>query len=424
MFKKSFLLVLGILFASVSAKADTIQIQITDAGESRYAIGVPDFLTEKGKKAGGDANKIHDLLIQDLRIAGIFEVWNQSRLPHNDFDMQNIDFTKWQALDIQALVKGVMTKEGGKDAVQLRLYDVSDGRLLVGKQYSYDGNGYVDVVHRFVDSVMKSLTGKRGPFESRIAASCGKSGKENIVAFEVDNARRWSYTGNSKNNISPAWSPDGKRIAYTGRIDNGELHIFVTGGGGSKQVTHYGAINLTPAWTSDGSRLVISSDKSEDSELYLINLNGKVISQLTKSYLADIGPSVSPRGEIVFSSERAGMLHLFRTGVGGGGTDRMTYVGRYNEQPDWSSDGSKIAFASGGGIQQIYVMEGNGSNIFKLTDEGSNESPSWSPDDRYIAFSSTRGGVYVMKEDGTNQVQIEKTGGCKNVDWGPWLSKE
>lgn len=425
MLKKSFVfLVVAVLFCS-SVFADTIVVEINESEGSRFPIAVPSFITEKGKTAGGSAKKMHALLMKDLGIAGLFDVWDESRLPGDNYDLRNIDFKKWQALEIQAIITGAVGKVDGQSVIRLRLYDVSDGKLLVGKQYPIKGKKYIDAIHRFADAAIKGLTGKRGPFESKIVASCGAPGKERIVAFDVDGERRWGFKTTTQNNVSPAWSPDASQVAYMGRIKTGETHIYITGGGNPKQVTTYGTVNITPAWTGDGSRLVISSNRNGDTELYLVGLNGKVLQQLTKSYGEDLSPTVSPTGQMVYSSARAGLMHLFKTGVGGGGHTRMTYVGRYNEQPDWSPDGRKIVFSSGGGRQDIFVMESDGSNIVRLTGgNGSNASPSWSPDGRYIAFNSSRGGVFVMREDGSNESLIEKTGGCKNPDWSPWLSKD
>lgn len=420
-----------ILFLSLSffAHADVIVIDINETSNNKLPLAVPHFINAKGGSAGAQGAKMQELLIKDFKLSGLFDVWNDERLPRNDYNLVDIDFAQWKAFEVHALIKGVITQEGGQDVAQLRLYDVASGKMLVGKQYIVDGDKYIDAVHRFVDSSMKALTGVRGPFESKIVASCGKTNKEDIFVYEMDDARRSRVTKTAQNNTSPSWSFDGKRIAYSGRLKNGELHIFTAGeGGGATQVTNYknfSGVNTTPTWTADGN-LVFSSARTDDSELYLVSPSGRILSQITKSYNGDLSASVNANGEMVFVSERAGQVHIFKGSLAGGGAVRMTFVGSHNEQPDWSPDGSKIVFSSGGGIRQdIFVMESDGSNIVRLTEgEGGNSSPTWSPDGRYISFDSTRGGLFIMRDDGTNQTMIEKTAGCKNADWGPWLSQE
>lgn len=423
-----FAILLLAILSTHSAQADVIVIDINETSDNKFPLAIPHFINARGNAAGGLGTKMQELMLKDFKLTGMFDVWDDDRLPRNDYNLVDIDFNQWKAFAVQAMIKGVVTQEGGQSVVQLRLYDVTSGKMLVGKQYAIDGDKYIDAVHRFVDSAMQALTGIRGPFESKIVASCGKTNKENISTFEMDDSRRDGITKSGSNNVSPAWSFDGSRIAYMGRLKNGELHIFTAGAsGGSSQVTNYkgfGSVNITPAWTPDGN-LVFSSARDGDTELYLVSPTGRILSQITKSFNADLAPSINQNGEMVFVSERAGQVHIFKGGLGGGAV-RMTFVGSHNEQPDWSPDGSKIVFSSGGGIRQdIFVMESDGSNIVRLTEgSGGNSSPTWSPDGRFISFDSTRGGLFIMRDDGTNETMIEKTGGCKNADWGPWLSQE
>ncbi|MBU0504783.1 MAG: hypothetical protein ABII18_11410 [bacterium] len=420
MYKKIILFVLLFSFFIPKIADARIYILIDEASSKKFPIAVPSFLDYKGNQSSF-GKKFSDLLIKDLKIAGLFDVVDDSKLPQKDKDTSNINFEKWQALEVGALVKGFVDKVDDKYVFKIKLYDVGAGKMILGKKFVVAKEHYIDAVHRFMDSLMESLTGTRGPFNSMIAASCGGDFKKTIGTFNMDSTKRGGAAKGGRNLISPAFSPAGGQIAYMA-FNNGAAEIYVNG----RQVTHFNSTTITPTWTPDGSNLVVASAFKGDTDLYLINLNGRVLRQLTHSRNIDFNPSLSGGGRMVFSSERAGGLHLFASSADGGAATQLTYTGYQNDQPDWSPDGTKIVFAGRDqGVFDIFIMEADGSNIQRLTrGEGSNEAPTWAPDSRYIAFSSTRGGIYVMLEDGTNQTEIEKSRGCTNLDWGPWLSRK
>jgi TolB protein len=132
-----------------------------------------------------------------------------------------------------------------------------------------------------------------------------------------------------------------------------------------------------------------------------------------------VNPSWAPDGSaFVFASERAGKLHLFKADAGGGGVERLTFVGSQNDNPAWSPKGDKIAFQSLAGGWDIFVMNTDGSQIQRLTSMGNCESPTWAPNGRFIA-ASCGGRVVVMREDGSNVTPVGP-GGSHQPSWGPW----
>ena len=417
-----FFLLLTLIPVVVQAK---IYILIDESSGRKFPIAVPQFLT-----TGGDettlSREMTALIRQDLKIAGIFKVLDESSFVSRDTDLETINFSKWTAIEAYALVKGLVeTKGGGKLLVEMRLYDTQTQQLLAGKQYVVDKKGYAVAVHRFVDELMRALTGTPGPFNSEVAAACGKTNQRQISAFGIDGTGRRQVTKTKVNNISPNWSPDGGSIAFTSFLKYyPEIFSVGSGGGSLRQLTHNRATNITPAFSPNGGSIAFASSVSGDTELYLMGRGGGMGSRLTSILNIDVSPAWSPDGsQIVFASERAGNLHLFSMPASGGSASRLTYTGYQNDQPDWSPDGRKIVFtARDRGAFDIFVMNSDGTLIQRLTrEEGSNESPTWSPDSRYISFSSSRAGVFVMQDDGSNQTLIPGTGGCINPDWGPRL---
>ncbi|MCP5463759.1 MAG: PD40 domain-containing protein [Deltaproteobacteria bacterium] len=421
---KKLIIIFAFLFSCItlsSAVQARIVITIDQASEKKFPIAIPDFVTEEGNKAGG-TKKFTELLVKDLKITSLFQILDNSVLPQEDSDVDKINFEKWRALEVGALVKGVVKKEDGDRVYDMRIYDVDEKQLIFRKKYSVSSKDMTEKTHIFVDDLMETLTGIRGPFHSYIAASCGKPMKRTIGSFYMDNEKsKGPGSRAAVNNMSPSFSPDGKTLAYhafTSKKD-GSIEIFV----GNRQVTNLGSTTITPAWTPDGN-LIIASAYKGSTDLYVVSQKGRVLRRLTNSFAIDFNPSVSGN-QVVFASERAGGLQLFASSLNGGGVRQLTYTGYQNEQPDWSPDGSKIVFSGKDrGEFDIFIMDSDGSNILRLTrGQGSNEAPSWAPDSRYIAYHSTNGGIHIMLEDGRGNHLIEKTQGCNTLDWGPWLSK-
>lgn len=401
------------------------EVVVSDPSAQKYPIAVPTLVNENGR-TNALTKQITDQIKKDLEIAGLFKIIDESHSAKKGNDGENVDFGRWKATDAHAIIHGVVVSSGSRLQFQMKLYDTNSQRLLVGKKYTVAKKDYVDAVHRFMDEVLKSFTGREGPFSSLITAACGKSNRKQIHVFSMDGIKQGQVTNIKANNISPNFSRDGKSIYFTSFLNYyPEIYSANTSGGGVKQLTSNKSTNITPAGAPTSSQIAFASSKSGDTELYVMSKTGRILRRLSHSLNIDIAPSWSPDGSrIVFASERAGNLHLFVMGSGGGGASRLTYTGYQNDQPDWSPDGQKIIYTSRDrGAFDVFIMNSNGSQIQRLTRaEGNNESPTWSPDSRYIAFASSRGrgsGIYVMKDDGSNQTLIPGTGGCVNPDWGP-----
>lgn len=418
--KKILLITLLSLFLPSYSFA-VIHIVIEEASSNKFPIALQKIQTETGG-TNGLTKKMTDLIRKDLNVTGIFRVLDENSTAVGDSGSE-VNFKKWEAIEAKALIHGVMKG----DAVEIRLYDIAEQKMVFGKRYVVNNKNYVDAVHRFMDGLLKQLTGKRGPFESRIAASCGKTFKRNIVTFEMDGARRGQLTSGAGNHISPTWHPSGKYVAFVG-FDSKFPEVYLSTSKRGKRITNFQSTTITPAFSPDGSKIVLATATTGDTELHSVSSSGKSLGQLTKSANIDLAPAFSPDGStIVFSSERAGGLNLFSMNASGGGAKRLTFGGYQNDQADWSPDGSKIVFSgkNRGSAFAVFVMDADGSNIQRVTPQnfGNSESPSWAPDSRYIAYSS-RGSIYVALEDGGSHVLIPGSGGCLNPEWGPWLTKE
>ena len=224
---------------------------------------------------------------------------------------------------------------------------------------------------------------------------------------------------------SPAWSPDGRRIAFgSGRDGNREIYVMNADGSGVTRLTYNDAIDSGPAWSPDGRRIAFASTRDGSFEVYVMNADGSGVTRLTDNDAFDWYPAWSPDGRhIAFDSDRDGNWEIYVMNADGSGVTRLTYNGAADFSPAWSPDGRRVAFASyRDGKSEIYVMDASG--VTRLTDNDVPDvSPTWSPDGRRIAFSSERDGnpeIYVMNADGSGVTRLTYNGARDFVtSWSP-----
>ena len=224
---------------------------------------------------------------------------------------------------------------------------------------------------------------------------------------------------------SPAWSPDGRRIAFgSGRDGNREIYVMNADGSGVTRLTYNEAIDSGPAWSPDGRRIAFASTRDGSFEVYVMNADGSGVTRLTDNDAFDWFPAWSPDGRrIAFESNRDGNAEIYLMSPDGSGVVRLTYNGAADFSPAWSPDGRRIAFVSyRAGKSEIFVMDASG--VTRLTHNDTHDvGPVWSPDGRRIAFSSERDGnpeIYVMNADGSGATRLTYNGARDLVTaWSP-----
>ncbi|MDE2796589.1 MAG: hypothetical protein OXL34_17375 [Gemmatimonadota bacterium] len=205
----------------------------------------------------------------------------------------------------------------------------------------------------------------------------------------------------------PAWSPDGTRIAFSSNHSDGNLgnpdgysEIYVMDADGSdvERLTNHDEGSSSPAWSPDGTRIAFSSYRDGYSEIYVMDADGSNVQRLTNHEWGSYSPAWSPDGtRIAFSYELDSPYHeIYVMDAEGSNVERLTdFSGRY---PAWSPDGTRIAFASTHyGNSEIHVMNADGSGVERVTNHSGSDiddrSPAWSPDGTRIAFERNTHGI-------------------------------
>jgi TolB protein len=428
------LAVAAVLVPSPSWSAEekfTIDIYKKEAQKIAIAIaGFPSFrFGAKGDDLGTQAGTI---LAEDLRNAGIFDVIEPSFLP---FEATQVSFGQERgimpalsSLKVQALVVGKLSSRGNELFLEGQLFEVAKGERLSAKRYVGDQRTLRTMVHRLTDEIVFRLTGEKGIASSRIAHVSSVDGAKEIYVMDYDGHNPVLITGNRSINLSPRWSPDGKKIAYTSyRDQNPDLFVVNLETGRRQKVSSSPGLNIAPAWSPNGEWLAFSMSNDRGTNLFLSRIDGTGLRPLTLGPHINVSPSFSPNGrQVVFNSDRGGTPQIYVIDTEGTNIRRLTFgVGDYSVSPRWSPRGDKIAFV--GRLQghfDIFLVSPDGTGALQLTSNvGNNEEPSWSPDGRHIVFTSTRNGrrdLFIMSADGSNQRRLTKNGRENYLaDWSP-----
>jgi TolB protein len=359
--------------------------------------------------------KVYEILENDLTISGFFRVINYNNLPTHLQKKEGIPsvlyLQEWMPAAGEILLAGEATLEPEGPNLKLRfhLFDLVEQRHLVGKQYEGPIQNLRTIVHRMVDEVIFQLTGERGVTTTKMAYVNLQSGNKEIYLSDIDGANVKPLTQNHSINVSPVWTPDGRKIAFTSYLKrNPDLYLVDLDGKNLTPFLHHPGLNTSPSWSPDGKQIALMLGMEGKSDIYLVNANGGNPRKLTRGHGNEASPTWSPDGKsIAFVSDRSGAPQIYVMSVEGSEVHRITFEGNYNTQPLWSPKGDRIAFNGRvGGRYTIFTIRPDGTGLQRLTaDSGDNENPCWSPDGRYIAFSSTRTGapkIFVMHANGLN----------------------
>ena len=346
-------------------------------------------------------------------------------------DAGGVNYSWYKTLGAEFAVE-LADSPGG---VMVRLHDLNAGRVRNQQTLRLPSSTAPDFrleVHRLSDEIARWASGMAGAAASRLLFVSGGR----VYRADSDGEGITPITPAGQTALSPVWSPEGQRIAYTqlGEGRGGVMVQALSSGASFMAPGSQTALNITPAFAPDGRTLAFAHSDERGTDIYTANVIDRCCAQrLTVGRYADnLSPTFSPDGRrIAFISTRAGPPQLYV--MAADGTDQELLApfdfgatGSSNA-PEWSSDGASVVFhREVSGSPQIFLVDVGARRVRQLTSSGRNEDPTWAPDGRHVAFISDRSGrrqIWIVDVETGRVRQLATPGAARLPSWSRRLGR-
>lgn len=412
---------LALSAAAALPAAAQLSIEITGAGANRIPIAIPDL---QGERIVSQA--LTSVVRNDLERSGLFRLVDPAGAAIGEAGSPS--YAEWKDRGADALLAGSLNPAAdGRHETRVRLHDTQKQVSLGGQAFSHTSAQVRPTAHRISDFVYEKLTGERGIFSTRIAYVVKSTGRYALQIADADGENAQTALASREPIISPAWSPDGAKLAYVSfEAKKPIVYVHDLASGRRHVAANFKGSNSAPAWSPDGRKLAIVLTKDGGSQLYAVNIDGSGVVRLASSSGIDTEPQFSPDGQwIYFTSDRGGSPQIYRIPSSGGTAERVTFEGSYNVTPRLSPDGKGLAYISrNGGRFQLSLMDIATRQTHILTDSAKDESPSFAPNGRMILYATEVGGRGVLaavSADGRFKQKLSvQAADVREPSWGPY----
>ncbi len=406
-----------------------LNIEITGGVEAAQPIAVVPFGVSEGLIPKEDVAAV---IGADLARTGKFRPMPTRDMLAMPSTAAEVDLRDWSLLGMNNLVIGRVESEGDGYRVSWTLFDVFRGNQLAADSLTTTQGGLRITAHRIADQIYEKLTGQPGVAATRIAyiTATGSGDRQTLTlrVSDADGHNPQTIVSSGEPLMSPAWSPDGRRIAYVS-FENKRPAIYVQdlASGRRDLVASYPGINGSPAFSPDGTRLAMTLSKDGNPDVYVLNLFTRELTRLTDHYSIDTEPSWSPDGStIVFTSNRGGTPQIYRMSASGGPATRVSFEGDYNAKASYSPDGASLTMVTQvNGQFRIAVQDLARGYTRLLSSGGLDESPSFAPNGTMVIYATIHGGRGVLAAaavEGTGSQRLSQDAGeVREPAWSPMV---
>ena len=415
---------------AVTANAQ-LEIEITHGMGTRTPVAVVPF---GWKGDGADAPfDVSGLIGADLHRSGRFDPIDSDKMLQHPTEGVEVDFDDWSILGVEAVIIGNI-EQTGENAykVQFRLFDVFRREQLVGYSMPASRGTMRRVAHRAADMIYEKLTGIPGVFGTKVtyvtAQGEGQNRTFTLIVSDVDGENEHVIMESGYPIMSPAWSPDSRRLAYVSFEGNvSTIYVQTLRTGNRIKVSSRPGINGSPAFSPDGRKLVMTLGGADGNlDINVLDLATRRVTRLTTSIAIDTEGTWSPDGKtIFFTSDRSGGPQVYRVSASGGTPERVTFEGNYNARPRLSPNGEKLALVHlDRGNYRIAVLDLNSRDLLVLSAGQQDESPSFAPNSDSLIYATRQGRNGVLETvsaDGLIRQRLAAAqGDVREPVWSPF----
>ncbi len=426
LYKQCMLVVLIYLF-SFAVRAELV-IPIVEGVDNPTVIAISPF------GYAGTAplpENVAEIISNDLYRSGQFKAIAAKDMLSFPSRQQDVVYRDWRLLGSEYLVIGALQATPSGYTANFSLYDVVSQRLVLNNlSLNVAASGLRDLAHAISDQVYEAITGIRGAFSTQIIYVEQLSSKRyRLVRADMDGARPQVLLSSAEPLLSPAWSPDGKSVAYVS-FETTRPAIFIQNlaTGQRTQVTNFQGLNGAPAWSPDGKKLALVLSKDGNPEIYILDIATKNFTRLTDHFGIDTEPAWSIDGKaVMFTSNRGGKPQIYQITLSSGRIERLTFDGDYNAKAQPTLDGKGIVMVHRyDGIFHIAMQDIVTGNIRVLTQTELDESPTIAPNGATLLYATKDGNRGILAgvslDAGVKYKLPAKAGDVREPAWSPFLN--
>ncbi|NIE96144.1 Tol-Pal system beta propeller repeat protein TolB [Acinetobacter sp. Tr-809] len=414
------------VFAAISTVVPTatfaqLHLEIAKAPEQAPKIAIIPFAND---------NAIYPIVESDLNRSGRFTSASQN-LPATA-SLNQIQAGDWQNAGVPYVVVGQLKAvDANTFEIHYQLYDVQKQQYLLNEVLTVPSSRVRQAGHLISDTIYQALTGIAGDFSGRIAYvlrnQATPAQRYTLQIADTDGEQPKTVLSSRDPILSPAWTPDAKKIAYVSfETKRPAIYLQDLATGQREVLASFRGLNGAPSFSPDGKSMLFTASMHGNPEVYQMDLSTRQVQRMTNDSAIDTEARYSPDGKsFIFTSDRGGSPQIYRYSFDDSSVKRLTFKGAFNARGTLSADGKKIALVHrpSGSNYKVAIQDINTGITNILTPTSLDESPSFSPNGQMVVYATregNRGLLSVMSTDGRFRMNLpSEQGEVREPAWAP-----